>query len=125
MPFRDSHSCPILVADHMNNSLPNLANLPPDAQAYIVEQSALLAARDADILGLKQEVLGLTLNHAADQKRLKSKATTAQAALLTERTAHAQTIQSRDVIIADLRMQLDGHKKHRFGSRSESSNQLA
>ena len=109
----------------MNNSLPNLANLPPDAQAYIVEQSALLAARDADILGLKQEVLGLTLNHAADQKRLKSKATTAQAALLTERTAHAQTIQSRDMIIADLRMQLDGHKKHRFGSRSESSTQLA
>lgn len=125
MPFRDSHSCPILVADRMNNSLPNLANLPPDAQAYIVEQSALLAARDADILGLKQEVLGLTLNHAADQKRLKSKATTAQAALLTERTAHAQTIQSRDMIIADLRMQLDGHKKHRFGSRSESSTQLA
>ena len=124
MPFRDSHSCPILVADRMNNSLPNLANLPPDAQAYIVEQSALLAARDADILGLKQEVLGLTLNHAADQKRLKSKATTAQAALLTERTAHAQTIQSRDMIIADLRMQLDGHKKHRFGSRSESSTQL-
>jgi len=125
MPFRDSHSYPILVADRMNNSLPNLANLPPDAQAYIVEQSALLAARDADILGLKQEVLGLTLNHAADQKRLKSKATTAQAALLTERTAHAQTIQSRDMIIADLRMQLDGHKKHRFGSRSESSTQLA
>ena len=125
MPFRDSHSCPILVAYRMNNSLPNLANLPPDAQAYIVEQSALLAARDADILGLKQEVLGLTLNHAADQKRLKSKATTAQAALLTERTAHAQTIQSRDMIIADLRMQLDGHKKHRFGSRSESSTQLA
>ena len=125
MPFRDSHSCPILVADRMNNSLPNLANLPPAAQAYIVEQSALLAARDADILGLKQEVLGLTLNHAADQKRLKSKATTAQAALLTERTAHAQTIQSRDMIIADLRMQLDGHKKHRFGSRSESSTQLA
>ena len=125
MPFRDSHSCPILVADRMNNSLLNLANLPPDAQAYIVEQSALLAARDADILGLKQEVLGLTLNHAADQKRLKSKATTAQAALLTERTAHAQTIQSRDMIIADLRMQLDGHKKHRFGSRSESSTQLA
>ena len=84
-----------------------------------------MAARDADILGLKQEVLGLTLNHAADQKRLKSKATTAQAALLTERTAHAQTIQSRDMIIADLRMQLDGHKKHRFGSRSESSTQLA
>ena len=125
MPFRDSHSCPILVADRMNNSLPTLANLPPGAQAYIVEQSALLAARDADILGLKQEVLGLTLNHAADQKRLKSKATTAQAALLTERTAHAQTIQSRDMIIADLRMQLDGHKKHRFGSRSESSTQLA
>ena len=64
MPFLDSHSCPILVADRMNNSLPNLANLPPDAQAYIVEQSELLAARDADILGLKQEVLGLTLNHA-------------------------------------------------------------
>ena len=37
----------------------------------------------------------------------------------------AQAIQNRDTIIADLRLQLDGHKKHRFGSRSERLDQLA
>ncbi len=47
------------------------------------------------------------------------------AELIAERTAHSQAIQNRDTIIADLRMQLDGHKKHRFGSRSESLDQLA
>lgn len=50
---------------------------------------------------------------------------TTQAALLAERTAHSLVIQSRNMIIADLRMQLDGHKKHRFGSRSESLDQLS
>ena len=43
------------------------------------------------------------------------------AALSAERTAHARAIQNRDTIIADLRLQLHGHKKHRFGSKSESS----
>ena len=47
------------------------------------------------------------------------------AELIAERTAHSQAIQNRDTIIADLRMQLDGHKNHRFGSRSESLDQLA
>lgn len=47
------------------------------------------------------------------------------AELIAERTAHSQAIQNRDTIIADLRLQLDGHKKHRFGSRSESLDQLA
>lgn len=109
----------------MNNALPNLADLPPDVQAFVTAQAAELARKDADILGLKQDMLGQNLTDAAEQKRLKAKATTAQAALLAERTAHAQTTQNRDVIIADLRMQLAGHKKHRFGSRSESSAQLA
>ena len=47
------------------------------------------------------------------------------AALSAERNAHASAIQNRDAIIADLRLQLHGHKKHRFGSKSESSAQLA
>jgi transposase len=115
--FRDSQNLPNLVEDYMNNDLPNLADFLPDVQAFIAAQSSELARKDADILELN-------LSHAADQKRLKSKAATAQTALLAERTAHAQTIQNRDLIIADLRMQLDGHKKHRFGSRLESSAQL-
>lgn len=123
--FRDSQDGSNLVAIDMNNALPNLADLPPDVQAFVTAQAAELARKDANILGLKQDMLGQTLTHAAEQKRLKSKATTAQAALFAERTAHAQTIQNRNVIIADLRMQLAGHKKHRFGSRSESSAQLA
>ena len=95
----------------MNNVPPNITDLPADVQAFVTAQGAELARKDADILGL-------TLTHAAEQKRLKS-------ALDAERTAHAQTIENRDVIIADLRLQLAGHKKHRFGSRSESSAQLA
>ena len=47
------------------------------------------------------------------------------AALTAERTAHAQAIQNRDTIIVDLRLQLHGQNKHRFGSKSESSAQLA
>ncbi|MGB0903059.1 IS66 family transposase [Halocynthiibacter sp.] len=34
-------------------------------------------------------------------------------------------IQGRDTIIDDLRMQIDGHKKHRFGSKSETADQLS
>ncbi len=102
----------------MREPLPNLADFPPDVQAYIAAQKVELASKEADILGLN-------LTHAATQKRLNSKMETTQAALVVERTAHSQAIQSRDTIIADLRLQLDGHKKHRFGSRSESLDQLA
>jgi len=102
----------------MRKPLPNLADFPPAAQAYIAAQSVELAAKDADMLSLN-----LTL--AATQKRLKSKMETTQAALVAERTAHSQAIQNRDTIIADLRLQLDGQKKHRFGSRSEGLDQLA
>ena len=35
------------------------------------------------------------------------------AALSAERTAHVRAIQNRDTFIADLRLQLHGHKKHR------------
>ena len=113
----DSHGGAHLVKNDMTKPLPNLADLPPDVQAYIEAQQVALTAKDADILGL-------TLTHASMQKRLKSKVETTQAALLAERSAHSVVIQSRDIIIADLRMQLDGHKKHRFGSRSESLDQL-
>jgi transposase len=41
------------------------------------------------------------------------------------RTAHAQAIQNRNTIIAGLRLQLHGHDKGRFGSKSKSSAQLA
>jgi transposase len=95
----------------MTKALPNLADLPPDVQAYIAAQSA--------------DMLGLNLTHAAAQKRLKSEMEATRATLTEERAAFSNALQSRDTIIADLRMQLDGHKKHRFGSRSESSAQLA
>ncbi len=49
---------------------------------------------------------------------------TQTAELIAERTTRSQAIQNRDTIIAGLRLQLDGHKKHRFGSRSESLDQL-
>ena len=99
----------------MRNIPPNLADLPPDVQAYVAAQSAELARKDA-------EILGLSLSHGAAQNRLKGEA---DAALAAERTAHAQAILNRDTIIADLRLQLHGHQKHRFGSKSESSAQLA
>ncbi len=102
----------------MSEALPNLTDLPPDAQAYIAAQAAELA-------GLKQEVLGLSLSHASTQKRFKSEIASMTATLADERKTHTSIIQNRDLIIADLRMQLDGHKKHRFGSRAESSAQLA
>ena len=47
------------------------------------------------------------------------------AVLMAEGTAHAQAIQNRDTIIVDLRLQLHDHQKHGFGSKSESSAQLA
>ena len=78
-------------------------------------QAAELARKDA-------ELLGLSLSHATAQKRLENEM---EAALAAERAAHALAIMSRDTLIADLRLQLHGHKKHRFGSKSESSAQLA
>ena len=47
------------------------------------------------------------------------------AVLMAEGTAHAQAIQNRDTIIVDLRLRLHDHQKHGFGSKSESSAQLA
>ena len=84
-----------------------------------------VAAQVVEMAGLKQEMLGLSLSHAAAQKRLKDEKAPADAALSAERAAHARAIMSRDTLIADLRLQLHGHKKHRFGSSSESSTQLA
>ena len=102
----------------MSKTPPNLANLPADVQAFVAAQAAELARKDA-------EILGLSLSHASAQKRLKDEKVSAQAALIAERAAHTWTIQNRDAIIADLRLQLHGHKKHRFGSKSESSAELA
>jgi transposase len=102
----------------MSKTPPNLANLPPEVQAYVAAQVAELGRKDA-------EMLGLSLSHATAQKRLKDEMASVDAALSAERTAHARAIQNRDTIIADLRLQLHGHKKHRFGSKSESSAQLA
>ena len=84
-----------------------------------------MAAQAAELARKDAEILGISLNHATAQKRLKDGKATAEAALAAERTAHARAIQNRDTIIADLRLQLHGHKKHRFGSTSESSAQLA
>lgn len=114
----DSQYIPIVVGVSMRKPLPNLTDLPLDVQAHINALTSELVTKDADILGLN-------LSYASIQKRLSSKMETTQAVLVAERTAHNLVIQSRDMIIADLRMQLDGHKRHRFGSRSESSDQLA
>lgn len=99
----------------MRKTPPNLADLSPDVQAISAAQAAELARKDA-------QILRLSLSHGAAQIRLKGEADTALAA---ERTAPAQAILNRDTIIADLRLQLHGHQKHRFGSKSESSAQLA
>ena len=96
----------------MERTPPNLADLPPEVQAFV-------AAQAAELSGLKQAFFGVSLDHAAAQKRLKDEMASMDAALVAERSAHARTIQNRDTIIADLRLQLHGHKKHRFGSKSE------
>lgn len=111
MTFRDSQDDLNLVLNSMSNDHPNITDLPSDVQAFFAAQAAELARKDADILEL-------TLTRAADKKRLNAR-------LAKERETYLQTIKSRDTMIADLRMQLAGHKKHRFGSRSESSAQLA
>ena len=102
----------------MERTPPNLADLPPEVQAFV-------AAQAVELSGLKQAFLGVSLDHATAQKRFKDEMASMDAALVAERSAHARTIQNRDTIIADLRLQLHGHKKHRFGSKSESSAQLA
>jgi hypothetical protein len=99
----------------MSKTPPILANLPPEVQSYV-------AAQAAELSGLKQEFLGVSLDNASVQKRLKDEM---EAALAAERAAHARAIQNRDAMIADLRLQLHGHQKHGFGSKSESSAQLA
>jgi transposase len=66
-------------------------------------------------------MLSLLLSHATTQKRLKDEV----ASVSAERTAYSGAIQNRDTIIADLRLQFHGHNQHRFGSKSESSEQLA
>ena len=102
----------------MSKTPPILADLPPEVQAYVAAQEAELGRKDA-------EMLGLSLSHAAAQKLLKHEMASVDAALSAERNAHTRAIQNRDTIIADLRLQLHGHKKHRFGSKSENSAQLA
>lgn len=111
--------CAVLLEDGRSKTPPNLVDLPPDVQAFVTAQAAELARKEA-------EMLGLSLSHAAAQKRFKDEMASADAALTAERTAHARApIQSTDTLITDLRLQLHGHKKHRFGSSSESSAQLA
>ena len=67
----------------MSKTPPNLANLPPDVQAFVAAQAAELARKDA-------EMLGLSLSHANAQKRLKDEKASAEAALAAERAAHAR-----------------------------------
>jgi transposase len=114
----DSHDARDLVCNGMSKTPPDLTNLSPEVQAYV-------AAQTAELSELKQAFLGSSLDHAAAQKRLKGEMASVDAALSAERTAHARAIQNRDTIIADLRLQLHGHKKHRIGSKSENSAQLA
>ena len=99
----------------MSKTPPDLTDLPVQVQAYVAAQAAELA-------DLKQEFLGLSLSHGSAQKRLKDEM---EAALAAERAAQARAIQNKDTMIADLRLQLHGARKHRFGSKSESSAQLA
>ena len=102
----------------MSKLPPDLTDLPPDVQAYVAAQAAELTRKDA-------ELLDLSLTHATAQKHFKDEVASVETALAAERAAHARAIQNRDTIIANLRLQLHGHKKHRFGSKSESSAPLA
>ena len=73
----------------MSKTPPNLADLPPDVQAFVAAQPEELARKNAALLGL-------SLRYTAAQKRLKTEMASAEAA---ERTAHARAIQSRDMLI--------------------------
>ena len=53
----------------------DIADFPPDVRAFV-------AARAAELAGLKREVLGLSLSHTAAQKRLKDET---EATLSSER----------------------------------------
>jgi hypothetical protein len=72
----------------MSKTPPILANLPPEVQSYV-------AAQAAELSGLKQEFLGVSLDNASVQKRLKDEM---EAALAAERAAHARAIQNRDAM---------------------------
>ena len=86
----------------------------------------VLVLDSQDAPNLVEKGMRKTLSNLADSPPDVQADIAAQTAeLIAERTAHSQAIQNRDTIIADLRLQLDGHKKHRFGSRSESLDQLA
>ena len=76
-----------LVEDPMSKTPPNMADLPPDVQAYVAAQEAELGRKGA-------EMLGLSLSHAAAQKRLKGEMASVDAALSAERTAHVRAIQN-------------------------------
>ena len=67
----DSPRWPILLENSMSKTPPNLADLPPDVQAFVAAQAAELARKDA-------EILGLSLSHASAQKRLKDEKATAE-----------------------------------------------
>ena len=99
-----------------------MSKTPPDLTDLPVQEQAYVAAQAAELADLKQEFLGLSLSHGSAQKRLKDEM---EAALAAERAAQARAIQNKDTMIADLRLQLHGARKHRFGSESESSAQLA
>ena len=61
----------------MSKNPPNLADFPADVQAFVAAQAAELACKDA-------ELLGLSLNHATVQKRLKDEVASTEAALAAE-----------------------------------------
>ena len=75
MSFWDSRTAPVLVSIDME--------MTPEVQAYV-------AAQEAELSGLKQEFLGVSLDHAAAQKRLKGEKASAEAALAAERTPLCQ-----------------------------------
>tara|TARA_B110000003_G_scaffold241333_1_gene248512 strand:- start:114 stop:569 length:456 start_codon:yes stop_codon:yes gene_type:complete len=102
-----------------------MSKIPPDLTDLPVQVQVYVAAQAAELAKLKREFLDLSLSHRSVQIRLETEATSMNAALTAKRTAHARAIQNRDTIIAELRLQLHGHKKYRFGSKSESSAQLA
>lgn len=92
----------------------DIADFPPEVQAFLAAQAQEIARKDVQILDLSLKVCGV-------RNDLKAQVAT----LATERASHALAIKNRDTIIAELRAQLHAHKKHRFGSKSESSAQLA
>ena len=70
----------------MSKTPPSLADLPADLQAFVATQTAQLARKNA-------EILGLSLSHATAQKRLKDEVASMDASLAAERAALARAIQ--------------------------------